>query len=435
MEMRRGFGAAEVWALTMFVLGTAATGCVKQTEAVSCPTGIYCPAGAKCAARQAACIFDLCGNGVVDPGEVCDDGNIISGDGCSADCQSNETCGNGKTDPGEICDEGVRYDTTTCSHNCQSAGICGDTFLNLGEQCDPGWVGTDSTTCTKDCKISRCGDGYVNTVAGEACDDGNGNDGDNCVECQWAFCGDGFVNLVGTTTVHDGIKSPLEECDDGLANTSDPNCPYGGTCAPCSTTCQKLTPKLHYCGDGTVDAGHETCDNIKQFACGTCDPETCATVSVATAKGWIEVLSTTSIVDGDSFTLDDGAVTTPYTFELDVDGACQEVSNRTKTVRCVDLTTSLDPVGVASAIRAKIDNTSLQIATVQGNPPTRIWLENTAPVGVAGNVPIETSGSSFDPGGAVTVNGMSDAAGCAINSACKVNEDCVSGDCHSGSCR
>src|SRR5262249_35967116 len=30
----------------------------------------------------------VCGDGSVDPGEQCDDGNTISGDGCSATCQT-----------------------------------------------------------------------------------------------------------------------------------------------------------------------------------------------------------------------------------------------------------------------------------------------------------------------------------------------------------
>jgi cysteine-rich repeat protein len=35
-------------------------------------------------------VFDLetCGNGILDPGEQCDDGNLVDGDGCSATCQS-----------------------------------------------------------------------------------------------------------------------------------------------------------------------------------------------------------------------------------------------------------------------------------------------------------------------------------------------------------
>ncbi|HEX7500126.1 MAG TPA: hypothetical protein VF524_07440, partial [Polyangia bacterium] len=31
-----------------------------------------------------------CGNGRLESGEVCDDGNVVSGDGCSADCTSVE---------------------------------------------------------------------------------------------------------------------------------------------------------------------------------------------------------------------------------------------------------------------------------------------------------------------------------------------------------
>ena len=28
----------------------------------------------------------MCGNGIVETGEVCDDGNIVAGDGCNATC-------------------------------------------------------------------------------------------------------------------------------------------------------------------------------------------------------------------------------------------------------------------------------------------------------------------------------------------------------------
>ena len=35
-----------------------------------------------------------CGNGVVETGEACDDGNLVDGDGCSAHCGP-DTCGDG----------------------------------------------------------------------------------------------------------------------------------------------------------------------------------------------------------------------------------------------------------------------------------------------------------------------------------------------------
>jgi cysteine-rich repeat protein len=55
------------------------------------------------------CTMARCGDGVIDSGEACDDSNLVSGDGCSADCRSNETCGNGIVDIAkrEMCDEGV----------------------------------------------------------------------------------------------------------------------------------------------------------------------------------------------------------------------------------------------------------------------------------------------------------------------------------------
>ncbi|HEY6036887.1 MAG TPA: myxococcus cysteine-rich repeat containing protein, partial [Kofleriaceae bacterium] len=51
----------------------------------------------------------LCGNGTVDPGETCDDGNKLAGDGCSATCQT---------------------ETIACpdsSHECDGAGCCSST--------------------------------------------------------------------------------------------------------------------------------------------------------------------------------------------------------------------------------------------------------------------------------------------------------------------
>jgi cysteine-rich repeat protein len=34
------------------------------------------------------CTIPTCGDGIIDGGEVCDDGNNVSGDGCAADCKS-----------------------------------------------------------------------------------------------------------------------------------------------------------------------------------------------------------------------------------------------------------------------------------------------------------------------------------------------------------
>ncbi|MBI1972493.1 DUF4215 domain-containing protein, partial [Candidatus Woesearchaeota archaeon] len=62
-----------------------------------------------------------CGNFVVDSGEQCDDGNLISGDGCSNTCQ-NEFCGDSvvQTTLGEQCDDGGTVSGDGCSSTCQT---------------------------------------------------------------------------------------------------------------------------------------------------------------------------------------------------------------------------------------------------------------------------------------------------------------------------
>lgn len=70
-----------------------------------------------------ACYAVVCGNRVIDRNEVCDDGNQISGDGCSADCRSLETCGNAIADTaaGEVCDSGVAgLSGDGCTSTCTS---------------------------------------------------------------------------------------------------------------------------------------------------------------------------------------------------------------------------------------------------------------------------------------------------------------------------
>ena len=76
----------------------------------------------------------VCGNGVVETGEVCDDGNTVNEacdttdlGACLADCTLlMDSCGNGTVDPGEECDDGDddSYDdcTTSCTINDHDVG-------------------------------------------------------------------------------------------------------------------------------------------------------------------------------------------------------------------------------------------------------------------------------------------------------------------------
>src|ERR1043166_810778 len=76
-----------------------------------------------CALNTSACVPIACGNGVLDPGEGCDDANNVDGDGCDTNC-SGTGCGNGIATAGEDCDDGNHTSGDGCSATCtdESAG-------------------------------------------------------------------------------------------------------------------------------------------------------------------------------------------------------------------------------------------------------------------------------------------------------------------------
>ncbi len=125
----------------------------------------------------------VCGDGVIEGGEACDDGNGDPTDGCTNACQV-ATCSDGVLHQGtEQCDTGGQTDI--CDANCTTA-YCGDGTTNpaRGEVCDDGGF-TD--TCDNDCTFNECGDGITNLPGGEECDDGNQIDNDDCTNmCQYA---------------------------------------------------------------------------------------------------------------------------------------------------------------------------------------------------------------------------------------------------------
>ena len=150
-----------------------------------------------------------CGNQIVEGEEECDDGPA-NGDtaACKADCTL-AYCGDGSVWEGmEECDDADDDDADECPTTCMSA-TCGDGYLFPDtEECDDAG---ESAACDVDCTASSCGDGMTNMLAGEECDDANGDDADACPStCLSATCGDGYV------------YPELEECD-----TNDLN---NGTC-------------------------------------------------------------------------------------------------------------------------------------------------------------------------------------------------------------
>ncbi len=143
-----------------WVVVVALAGACVESDSVVCGDGTVCPVGSACdmvhglcvapdqliacdGREQAAdcefegldkttvagkceetvCLVPVCGNNIVDVGEVCDVGDAASGDGCSADCTSDETCGNGIVDPSnpttiENCDDGNSVGQDGCTSTC-----------------------------------------------------------------------------------------------------------------------------------------------------------------------------------------------------------------------------------------------------------------------------------------------------------------------------
>lgn len=156
---------------------------------------------------NAACKTPFCGDGILDPGEQCDDGNGISGDGCRSDCTI-ESCGDSILDPQEQCDDGNRVDGDGCSANCTIEPQCGNGILEAGEQCDDG-NNVTGDGCSPSCKYEICGNGILDP--NEQCDDGNTVPGDGCSAiCIIEFCGDGILQT--------GLS---EQCDDGNTVNGD----------------------------------------------------------------------------------------------------------------------------------------------------------------------------------------------------------------------
>ncbi|NUO49644.1 MAG: DUF4215 domain-containing protein [Polyangiaceae bacterium] len=204
-----------------------------------------------------------CGDGLIQVGEVCDDGNSNPGDGCSADCKTVEqdfacptpgeacvsivVCGDGVANGAETCDDGDVMPGDGCSATCEVeagwlcpspglpcvAALCGDGIIAGNEECeDDDAVPTSGDGCSDSCQrefgyacglpgepchLTICNDGIKE--GDEPCDDGNDDIGDGCNPfCQveptctvgpcTSNCGDGLI-----------LPSDMEECDDG--NTSD----------------------------------------------------------------------------------------------------------------------------------------------------------------------------------------------------------------------
>ncbi len=149
-----------------------------------------------------------CGNGELTSDEACDDGNMVSGDGCAANCLVVE----------------VGYSCPTAGEPCMPIAVCGDGVLVSPELCDDGNADAGDG-CSPTCKYE----------AGWKCDGSPSS-------CSRTICGDGVIE--GAETCEDGNAMPFDGCSALCQN--EPKCTVGSGCT--ST-----------CGDGVVV--NEDCDD------------------------------------------------------------------------------------------------------------------------------------------------------------------------------
>jgi cysteine-rich repeat protein len=351
----------------------------------------------------------------------------------AADAASPATCGNGVLDPGEMCEYCLPVDggpappadagagpcklgiteSKTCNGDC-TLSRCGDGKLNraAGESCD---TSGESATCNSDCTLSRCGDGKLNAAAGETCELPNGGatdittcNGPNApagVACHAATCGDGYVN-----------PAAGETCDtSGGANTAACN----GSAAPSGVRCRATR-----CGDGYVNAAAtEACDDGNSSACGTCNATCNVLQSPTFASGSITAATAMVLTSGETFTIADG-LHSPITFEFTTGvPAAGHVGVSTATPATAAV--------MATRIAAAINATGVSRASVDTTTPTRVILIDGIP-GAAGNIPIAETVAST----AFVVIGMSggSAYDCGVGVGCTANTDCASAICTRNIC-
>jgi cysteine-rich repeat protein len=279
-----------------------------------------------------------CGDGAVDSGEVCDDGNNASCDGCSGSCQP-ESCGNGRVECDEQCDAGLSNGTPAsgCDAQCRliplpgglllfpgggtrnscmaewriknPGGLVDDGFPSRTQLCTDGDPTCDqdgatdgkcvyqTAVCTlvTDPRLPGCAPGQIASVAlnqPKPLGATDPVDAANGAALRDAIAGLGLTVKSGSTVVASGAPSSVRDQCSSTMGVTVPHDPgrfgtkvinmgardgLGGRMRENRITLVCL-PNTAVCGDGTVEVG-EQCDDGNQATCdgcgASCRAETC----------------------------------------------------------------------------------------------------------------------------------------------------------------
>jgi cysteine-rich repeat protein len=211
-----------------------ATACVHAPITAAADGDGCCPAGAN-ANNDDDCTA-MCGNGILEPGELCDTGITAGAGACPATCNDNVSCTTDTLVNGGSCQATCTNTPITTPANgdgCCPAGAnpgndndcalgCGNGFVDPGETCDTAITSgagkcpttcSDNMACTRDVLLNastctaQCTFPAITTpINGDGCCPPNGN-ANNDTDCA-PVCGNGLIESG-------------EQCDDGNTNNND----------------------------------------------------------------------------------------------------------------------------------------------------------------------------------------------------------------------
>lgn len=300
----------------------------------------------------------VCGDGVVRTGfELCDDGGTSPGDGCGADCATEDgwtcagspsicaRCGDGAVDGDEQCDDmnlevldGCAMDCTvehgwTCNgmpSTCTSS--CGDSLIAMGaEDCDDG-DGMDGDGCSSVCVVEP---GYTCTGEPSVCTCDNDLDNDGIIDCD-----DTCIDVDGDMYGEPGGGGDTclgRDCDDTVATCTE-DCATDvdtDSIADCADTCLDADADMYGIDGPAGTCLGPDCDD----AIATCNTDCTTDVDVDLE---IDCVDTCIDADGDMYGVAGGGGNTCV--DVDCDDAIATCTTDCTTDADLDLTIDCNDV-------------------------------------------------------------------------------------------
>jgi len=222
----------------------------------------------------------ICGNGITEETEECDDGNNNDHDECTNDCKNKD---NNKNKNKDDCDKGIGSPDKECRCNGFEFGIvkyeCGES-IEKGSHADDYDITLSWNKCNSaDWTASPAVDGILSKEATIIYTHDGGTSGtiDKTLKYDIShitFCG----NEIPETICGNSEVEVPEQCDLGESNGIQciPN--YGESCTYCSETCEEITLYDGYCGDEIIQETYEQCEVDLD-----CDDDNIHTIDTCTA--------------------------------------------------------------------------------------------------------------------------------------------------------